>query len=126
MIWRLMASILTLSEPGGTTVTANSTDWPSQQQCQQILQDFFTPPPPQTLNGRRITIKISATCVPLDGDGLPPPVAEMPPPVAALPPRAYVEQWNGPYYGPPTPPAYDERRLYRRGDLPPSQRLLPF
>jgi hypothetical protein len=46
-------------------------------------------------------MKISGTCVPV------------------IDPRtsANVEPHDGPYYGSP---------LYRRGDLPPSQRLAPF
>ena len=87
MIWRLMASVLMMSDTGAISLVSDKSDWPSQQQCNQILQDFYTPPPPYVANGRKITTKISATCVPVGGpDGLlPPPVAEVVPPVAGPP-----------------------------------------
>jgi hypothetical protein len=160
MIWRLMAAIMTISEPGGATLVSDKSDWPSQEQCTQIIQDFYSPPKPTIINGKRVTIKIQASCVPVAGeDGLlvqplpsklpllpplppPPAVAYVPPPPAypppgypqpgylPPPPQVYVEPWDGPYYGPsPMAPSiyeYDERRLYRRGDLPPWQRLAPY
>jgi hypothetical protein len=75
------------------------------------------------VDGKRITIRISAECIALDNSPpVGPPVVALPPPVAGPPPQAYVEH-HGPYYGPSS--IYD-RRLYRRGDLPPHQRLAPY
>jgi hypothetical protein len=85
MIWRLMASILTLSEPGGATLSTNNSDWPDQFQCDKIIHDFYTAPPPQVVNGKKITIKIAASCVPVSGE-LPPADSVLPPPVYDGPP----------------------------------------
>src|SRR4029077_989946 len=112
-----MAAIMTISEPGGATLVSDKSDWPSQEQCTQIIQDFYTPPKPTVINGKRVTIKIQASCVPVAGeDGLlepvlpsklplPPPLVQ-PPPLAGPayppaypppPPMVYVEPWDGPY-----------------------------
>lgn len=101
MIWRLMASILTLSDPGGASLATDKSDWPSWQRCQQIISDFYTPPLPQVIEGKRVVIKISASCVPVDAVEAP-----------------QEGGWSG--------PAYEDRQLYRWGDLPPSQRLAPY
>ena len=101
MIWRLMASVLAMSDAGAISLTSDKSDWPSQQQCNQILQDFYTPPPPTVVNGKKITIKISATCVPVGGpDGLlPPPVAEV-----VRPPSSHLSgchhRWRDYYHHP--------------------------
>ena len=100
MIWRLMASVLMMSDTGDLSLVSDKSDWPSQIQCEQIRQDFYTAPPPQKLNGRHIVTKISATCVPVAGaDGL---LTEIPPLAEPLPP----------------PPPYPYGVPYNYGEVP--------
>jgi hypothetical protein len=91
MIWRLMASILAMSDTGSVSVVVSHTDWATEQQCAEIIGSHYQSPPPREFNGHTVTVKISASCVPVFGgaDGLPPPIAEILPrifPGAPAPP----------------------------------------
>lgn len=66
MIWRLMASVMVMTTPGGVSVSTDHTDWPNQATCEQVLHDIYTTPPPQMIDGRRVTMKISALCMPVE------------------------------------------------------------
>jgi len=93
MIFRLMATILVMSDTGSVSLVATHTDWPSEQQCRAVLASHYTPPPPTIFNGHEVTAKVSASCVPVNlpvGDGQP--VATMPPlppPLANILPRIF-------------------------------------
>jgi hypothetical protein len=89
MIWRLMASIIAMSDTGSVSLVLSHTDWPDEVACRQILQSHYTPPPPTTFNGHSVTVKISASCVPVDGVASSPPPAYGPPPVANVVPRFF-------------------------------------
>jgi hypothetical protein len=63
MIWRLMATILAVSDTGSVSLVATHTDWPTELQCRDMLVSHYTPPPPTIFNGHEITAKVSASCV---------------------------------------------------------------
>lgn len=69
MIWRLLASVLAVSDTGGITVTSENSNWPTEAQCIEVIQTYYRAPPPQTINGHRIEMKASASCVPVDFTG---------------------------------------------------------
>lgn len=91
MIFRLMAFIVAMSDTGSVSMVTAHTDWPDEVACRKILQSHYTPPPATVFNGHNVTVKISASCVPVDGvpvGALSPlqPQAYAPPPLAnALP-----------------------------------------
>jgi len=66
MIWRLLASVLAISDTGGLSVTSESSNWPTEAQCIDVVRNFYTVPPPQDINGHRVVMKVSATCLPVD------------------------------------------------------------
>lgn len=99
MIWRLMATILAMTDTGNISLVVSHTDWPDEVSCRQILASHYTPPPPTEINGRLITTKISASCVPVrygEPQAVRPPVgygdpqAGRPPPVRIPPPLAQM------------------------------------
>ena len=83
MIWRLMASVIAVSGTGDVSLVLSHTEWPSEQQCRAIIASHYQPPPPREINGHVITVKISASCVPVEQDVAPP----LPPPLAQMMPR---------------------------------------
>jgi len=89
MIWRLMATILAMTDTGSISLVVSHTDWPDEVACRQIMQSHYTPPPPTEIAGHLITTKISASCVPVRY-GEPPPQAGRPPPVRIPPPLAQM------------------------------------
>ena len=90
MLWRLMATILAVSDTGSVSLVATHTDWPDEMACRQILQSHYTQPPPTIFNGHEVTAKISASCVPVGLAPIeaPPPV-NIPPPIAEILPRIF-------------------------------------
>ena len=82
MIWRLMASILVISDTGSVSLVAEHTDWPTELQCRDMLVSHYTPPPPTIFNGHEVAAKVSASCVLV----VPPVLAAGPPPARRLPP----------------------------------------
>jgi len=72
-MWRLMATILVISDTGSVSMTVSHTDWPSEQQCIEIIQSHYQAPPPKEFNGHTVTAKVSASCVPVrESEQLPP------------------------------------------------------
>lgn len=71
MSWRLLASVLALTDTGSVSVTSEHSDWPTEVQCNEVLQKFYTASPPQQLDGHRVTVRISGVCVPVIEDGGP-------------------------------------------------------
>jgi hypothetical protein len=80
MIWRLMASILVMSDTGSVSLTLSHTDWPTEQQCREIVNSHYQPPKPIEMNGHAVVAKISASCVPVETMDLPPPGMMLPRP----------------------------------------------
>jgi hypothetical protein len=68
MIWRLMASVIALTDAGSVAVTTDHTDWPTQQACEHIIATLYTGPPTITVGGVNLSLRMKATCVPV-GDG---------------------------------------------------------
>lgn len=82
MIWRLLASVMALTDTGSIAVTSEHTDWPTEVQCNEVLQKFYTASPPQQIDGHRITVRISGVCVPvIDGHATEYVARPQPPPV---------------------------------------------
>ena len=100
MIWRLMAFMVAMSDTGSVSMVTSHTDWPDEPACRQILQSHYTPPPTTIFNGHEVTVKISASCVPVNApvvafDQPPPalirPATPPPPPIADMLPRFFNE-----------------------------------
>jgi hypothetical protein len=66
MIWRLLVSVLAITDTGGIAVTSENSNWPSEDQCQWVLRSFYQNPPSQEIGGHRVTMKVSGSCVPVD------------------------------------------------------------
>lgn len=92
MIWRLMASILMMSDTGSVSLVVSHTDWPDEASCRAILQSHYTSPPDREFNGHRVTVKISASCVPVGNTEQ---AVVMPPPIANLLPRMLAPPCGG-------------------------------
>jgi hypothetical protein len=65
-MWRLMATILVMSDTGSVSLVATHTDWPTEQQCRELIQTHYQSPQPKELNGHLVTAKVSASCVPIN------------------------------------------------------------
>ena len=89
MIWRLMATILAMSDTGSVSLVVSHTDWPSEMACRQILASHYTPPPDTVFNGHLVTAKVSASCVPVDYGPVAGPPQQIPPPLAEIIPRIF-------------------------------------
>jgi hypothetical protein len=66
MIWRLLVSVLAVSDTGGVAVTSESSNWPTEQQCIEVVRNHYQNPPSQEIGGHRVTMRVAATCVPVD------------------------------------------------------------
>jgi len=67
MIWRLMASILVMSDTGSVSLSLTHSDWPSEPQCRAVINSHYQQPKPIEMNGHAVVAKISASCVPVGG-----------------------------------------------------------
>ena len=66
MIWRLIASVLAVSDTGSISLVSDHSDWPSQRGCEQAIERLYTVPrEPQTIGGHKVTLKVSASCLPV-------------------------------------------------------------
>ena len=83
-----MASILMMSDTGSISVATQNTDWPDEVSCRETLRDYYSAPPPTTVEGHRVTVKVSASCVPVGHDE-PIPMAGIPPAIANIVPRIF-------------------------------------
>ena len=85
-MWRLMASVLVVSDAGSVALVSDHTDWPSEQRCLQVIEEMYSTPPTATLaNGIKVTITTKARCLPMR-DVLSPTAGYTPPP-PPQPPR---------------------------------------
>jgi hypothetical protein len=66
MIWRLMASLLVMSDTGSISLVTSHTDWPSEAQCHSVIASHYQQPRPIEMLGHTVDVKISASCVPVD------------------------------------------------------------
>jgi len=64
MMWRLMATVLMMSDTGSIALSQSHTDWPSEHSCRRAVQTHFNKShgDTATLGGRAVTIRITATC----------------------------------------------------------------
>lgn len=61
--WRLMASVLVVSDTGSVTMVAQNTDWPSEQACQQAIETMYRTPPSAQIGKTRLDIRTNAQCI---------------------------------------------------------------
>jgi hypothetical protein len=63
MLWRLLASVLMVSDTGSIALTSEHMDWPTQQACEQAIQQFYTVRNSTLdLNGHRVQVRVTAQC----------------------------------------------------------------
>jgi hypothetical protein len=64
MIWRLVASVLAVSDTGSIAVVTDHTDWPSERSCIAAVEQLYKAPQDSpVIGGRKITLKITASCM---------------------------------------------------------------
>jgi hypothetical protein len=106
MIFRLMATVLVVSETGSVSLVSDHTDWPTQQACESVVQHIYNvPATSKVVGGFKMTVKMTASCVPVDVPlvlGPPPPLPVPPvalavPPVEVVPPQQPVGRYG--YHG---------------------------
>jgi hypothetical protein len=73
MIWRLMASIIVMSDTGSISLVTSHTDWPAERQCRDVILSHYQAPRPLVLNGHAVVAKIDASCLPVGVGGFGPP-----------------------------------------------------
>jgi len=93
-MWRLMFTMLAVSNNGGLAVVTDHTDWPTERACRYAARELYDTPPTITLGGVVVTINAKVSCVPVN------PSVEMsrrmPPPPPEAP--AYMPLRYGPRY----------------------------
>ena len=66
MIFRLMATVLVVSETGSVSLVSDSTDWPSEQACIRVVESIYNvPATSKVVGGFKVHIKMTASCVPV-------------------------------------------------------------
>jgi len=78
-MWRLLASVLVVSDTGGVSMTLTHNDWPTEAVCQEMIATMYRAPEEATIGGRRLTIKTTAQCVPISTPHAAPHVEVSPP-----------------------------------------------
>ena len=64
MIWRLIASVIAVSDTGSIALVTDHTDWPSERSCIQAVEQLYKAPQESpVIGGRKIALKISASCM---------------------------------------------------------------
>lgn len=64
MIWRLVASVIAVSDTGSIALVTDHTDWPSERSCIAAVEQLYKAPEvPPVIGGRKIALKISASCM---------------------------------------------------------------
>jgi hypothetical protein len=107
-MWKVLISILAISDTGAVTTSNQLVELQSEQLCRQAEQGTGTSV--QEALGHRIQQNITVQCF-FDGP-------DAPAAVASLPPVEYQPRYNGPPMTPdgrlmPYPPAYRSRSYYR-------------
>jgi hypothetical protein len=65
-MWRLMASVLVISDVGSVSVSQQSTDWPTELVCTSMIEQMYKVNTNVVeLMGHKIEMRINATCVPV-------------------------------------------------------------
>jgi hypothetical protein len=63
-MWRLFASVIAVTDSGDIAMSNERSDWPTERSCMAAIQQVYTgPPEPQTIGGRRVTIRVRAMCM---------------------------------------------------------------
>ena len=66
MIFRLFATVLAVSDTGSIALNSVHSDWPSERACIAATENIYSvSQPTQSFGGHNVTIKISATCMPV-------------------------------------------------------------
>ena len=66
MIWRLIATVMAMTDTGSIAIVSDHHDWPSERACWQAVEAIYSlPKEPMTLNGHTVTVKVSASCRPV-------------------------------------------------------------
>jgi len=66
MIFRLMATVLVVSETGSVSLVTDNTDWPTEQACIRVVENIYNiPATAKVVGGFKVTIKMTASCVPV-------------------------------------------------------------
>ena len=82
-MWKLLATMVAMSDTGSIAMTQIATDFVTRQACERAARELFPLSFERDLNGHHLALRSSAECR-LDGDGLPPPppvrLQRLPPP----------------------------------------------
>jgi len=67
MFWRLMATIMMMSDTGSIAIVQHHTDWPTERGCKETVQTHYKQGTGNTatLGTHNITMRITATCIPI-------------------------------------------------------------
>jgi hypothetical protein len=63
-MWVLLASALAVSDTGSIALTSTSTEFATERLCLIAADEAFRQPADIVIAGRRITIRVSASCRP--------------------------------------------------------------
>lgn len=63
-IFKLLATVITITDTGSASVSVVATDFNTEQSCIEAVQGYFTVPRVTEINGHRVEIRINATCRP--------------------------------------------------------------
>ena len=85
-MWRLMATMIVVSGTGSVGVDSTITDWPTEAECREIIRTIYSAPPNGEIGGHKLTIRMSAQCIPV---GIYQPVESHWPPPEPPPPPGY-------------------------------------
>lgn len=65
-MWRLFATLLTVSDVGSVSVSQTNSDWPDQQSCEMAIQQLYQLRSDKTeMMGHRIQARAEAKCIPV-------------------------------------------------------------
>jgi hypothetical protein len=78
-MWRLLASVLVVSDTGGVSMTLTHTDWPTEVVCKEMIETMYRAPESAVIGGHKLAIKTTASCVPVGGSYAAPRVEIVPP-----------------------------------------------
>lgn len=67
-MFKLIATVLMLSDTGSVATSMMATNIPVGEQCEAIKRDFFTDNTTVIMGGHKVVIKIKGECIPLDSE----------------------------------------------------------